>query len=36
VQRVARTYFTAENRLVLTILPAAPPGRSFFRPGDDQ
>ena len=36
VQRVARTYFTEENRLVLTILPAPPPGRSFFRPGDDQ
>ena len=36
VQRVARTYFTEENRLVLTILPAAPAGRSFLRPGDDQ
>ena len=36
VQRVARTYFTPENRLALTILPAAPAGRSFLRPGDDQ
>ena len=36
VQRVARTYFTEENRLVLTILPAPPPGRSFFRPGDQE
>ena len=36
VRRVARTYFTEENRLVLTILPAPPPGRSFFRRGDDQ
>jgi len=36
VQRVARTYFTEENRLVLTILPAPPPGRSLFRPGDEE
>ena len=36
VQRVARTYFTEENRLVLTILPAPPPGRSFLRPGDEE
>ena len=36
VRRVARTYFTAENRLVLTILPGAPAGRSFLRPGDGQ
>src|SRR5712671_5967068 len=26
VQRVARTYFTAENRLVLTLMPSARPG----------
>ena len=36
VRRVAQTYFTEENRLVLTILPPAPAGRSFLRPGDDQ
>ena len=36
VRRVARTYFTEENRLVLTILPPAPAGRSFLRPGGDQ
>ena len=36
VQRVARTYFTQENRLVLTILPPRPAGRSFLRPGGDQ
>ena len=35
VRRVARTYFTEENRLVLTILPPAPAGRSFLRPGGD-
>ena len=27
VQRVARTYFTAENRLVLTLMPATRPGQ---------
>ena len=36
VQRVAQTYFTQENRLVLTILPPAPAGRSFLRPGGGQ
>ena len=36
VQRVARTYFTKENRLVLTIQPPAPAGRSFLRPGDEE
>ncbi len=36
VQRVARTYFTEENRLVLTIQPPAPAGRSFLRPGDEE
>ena len=36
VRRVARTYFTKENRLVLTILPPAPAGRSFLRPGGDE
>ena len=36
VQRVAQTYFTDENRLVLTILPPPAPGRSFLRPGEDQ
>ena len=36
VQRVAQTYFTKENRLVLTIQPPAPVGRSFLRPGGDQ
>ena len=36
VRRVAQTYFTDENRLVLTILPPAPSGRSFLRPGGDQ
>ena len=36
VRRVARTYFTEENRLVLTILPPAPAGRSFLRPRGDQ
>ena len=36
VRRVAQTYFTKENRLVLTILPPAPAGRSFLRPGGDQ
>ena len=36
VRRVAQTYFTKENRLVLTILPPAPVGRSFLRPGGDQ
>ena len=36
VRRVARTYFTEENRMVLTILPPAPAGRSFLRPGDDE
>ena len=36
VRRAARTYFTEENRLVLTILPPAPAGRSFLRPGGDQ
>lgn len=36
VQRVAQTYFTQENRLVLTIQPPAPVGRSFLRPGGDQ
>ena len=35
VRRVARTYFIEENRLVLTILPPAPAGRSFLRPGGD-
>ena len=33
VRRVARTYFTAENRLVLTILPAAPAQPAFPRVG---
>ncbi|MEE2792061.1 MAG: pitrilysin family protein [Acidobacteriota bacterium] len=33
VRRVAQTYFTKENRLVLTILPPAPAGRSFLTPG---
>ena len=28
VQRVARTYFTPENRLVLTLMPSGRPGRS--------
>jgi len=36
VQRVAQTYFTDENRLVLTILPPPAAGRSFLRPGEDQ
>ena len=36
VRRVARTYFTEENRMVLTIQPPASVGRSFLRPGDDQ
>ena len=36
VRRVARTYFNAENRLVLTILPPPSAGRSFLRPGGDQ
>ncbi|MCH7747662.1 MAG: insulinase family protein [Acidobacteria bacterium] len=36
VRRVARTYFTKENRLVLTILPPASAGRSFLRPGGDE
>ena len=36
VRRVARTYFTDENRLVLTILSPASAGRSFLRPGGDQ
>ena len=36
VRRVAQTYFTKQNRLVLTILPPAPSGRSFLRPGGDQ
>ena len=36
VRRVARTYFTEENRMVLTILPPASAGRSFLRPGGDQ
>ena len=36
VQRVAQTYFTRENRLVLTIQPPAPVGRSFLRPGGGQ
>ena len=36
VQRVARTYFTEETRLVLTIHPPAPVGRSFLRPGDEE
>ena len=26
VQRVARTYFTTENRLVLTLMPSEKPG----------
>jgi len=33
VRRVAETYFTDENRLVLTILPSTTAGRSFLRPG---
>ena len=36
VQRVARTYFTEQNRMVLTVQPPAPRGRSFLRPGDGQ
>ena len=36
VRRVAQTYFTEQNRLVLTIQPPAPRGRSFLRPGDDE
>jgi zinc protease len=36
VQRVARTYFTTENRLVLTILPPAPSDLSFLLPGGGQ
>ena len=36
VQRVARTYFTEHNRMVLTVRPPAPRGRSFLRPGDGQ
>ena len=36
VRRVAQVYFTAENRLVLTIRPPAPAGRSFLLPGDGQ
>jgi predicted Zn-dependent peptidase len=36
VQRVARTYFTTENRLVLTILPPAPSDLSFVSPGGGQ
>ncbi len=36
VRRVAQTYFTEENRVVLEILPPAPAGRSFLRPGGDQ
>ena len=36
VRRVARTYFTEENRMVLTILPPAATGRSFLRPGGGQ
>ena len=36
VQRVAQTYFTEENRLVLTIAPPAPAGRSFLQPGDEE
>ena len=36
VQRVARTYFTEHNRMVLTVQPPPPRGRSFLRPGNDQ
>jgi zinc protease len=36
VRRVAQTYFSEENRLVLTILPSASNGRSSLRPGGDQ
>ena len=37
LQRVARTYFNEDNRLVLTIMPPpAPSGRSFLRPGDGE
>jgi zinc protease len=36
VQRVARTYFTEQNRMVLTVQPPPPRGRSFLRPGDGQ
>jgi zinc protease len=36
VQRVAQTYFTKENRLVLTIAPPAAAGRSFLQPGDEE
>ncbi|MBM62420.1 MAG: peptidase M16 [Acidobacteria bacterium] len=36
VRRVAQTYFTKENRLILTILPQASVGRSFLRSGGSQ
>ncbi len=36
VRRVAQTYFTEQNRLVVTVEPPAPRGRSFLRPGDDE
>ncbi len=36
VQRVARTYFTEQNRMVLTVQPPPPRGRSFLRPGGGQ
>jgi len=32
VQRVARTYFTPENRLVLTLMPSAKPAAATVRP----